>query len=212
MRHQSVLGGHRGLFRAVGHVRHRGVVGDVPQELDRHGGGDDVFQLRRHSVPDGGRLRQLQSGLATGRAADHKVVTVTAVRVRPTGVRHICSVVRRDVPQVDPALMPVVRTLLKTFSVLSYGDFDDFHDLRNVTELSKLKHLNLTELLVKVTDRSKSFFYPFRIVTTDQRRRYRVECPTGGARKTKVARVGAQRFFNPDFSGFFFSKKLKLNF
>lgn len=157
-------------------------------------------------------MRQLQSGLATGRAADHKVVTVTAVRVRPTGVRHICSVVRRDVPQVDPALMPVVRTLLKTFSVLSYGDFDDFHDLRNVTELSKLKHLNLTELLVKVTDRSKSFF-----ILSESSRPTNADDTVSNARlgvraKPKWHGLGRNGFSTRISPVFFFSKKLKLNF
>lgn len=56
----------------------------------------------------------------------------------------------RDLPGIDPNLLPVVRKLLKTFSVLSYGDFDDFDELSNVTELSKINHLNLTELLLKV--------------------------------------------------------------
>lgn len=56
----------------------------------------------------------------------------------------------RDLPGTDPNLLPAVRALLKTFSVISYGDFDEFEELRNVTGLSKLNHLNITELLLKV--------------------------------------------------------------
>lgn len=56
----------------------------------------------------------------------------------------------RDVPDIDPNLLPVVRKVLKTFSVMSYGDFDEFDELKNLTELPKLNHLNLTELLLKV--------------------------------------------------------------
>lgn len=65
----------------------------------------------------------------------------------------------RDLPGIDSNLLPVVRKVLKTFSVLSYGDFDDFEELYNVTELSKINHLNLTELLLKVVN--KMLFYVF---------------------------------------------------
>lgn len=58
----------------------------------------------------------------------------------------------RDVPGTDPDLLPAVRKVLKTFSVISYGDFDDFDELWNVTELPKLNHLNLTQLLLKVNN------------------------------------------------------------
>ncbi|VVC27973.1 Epithelial sodium channel [Cinara cedri] len=56
----------------------------------------------------------------------------------------------RDIPGIDPDLLPIVKKLLKTFSILSYGDFDEFDELRNISELAKLKTLNITELLVKV--------------------------------------------------------------
>ncbi|XP_050430726.1 pickpocket protein 19-like [Adelges cooleyi] len=55
-----------------------------------------------------------------------------------------------DIPGFDPKLLPTVRKVLKTFSLLSYGDFDQFDELVNVTELSQLKTLNLTEMLFKV--------------------------------------------------------------
>lgn len=57
----------------------------------------------------------------------------------------------RDVPGIDPSLLPVVRKVLETFSVLSYGDFDEFDVLRNITELPRLRSLNLTEMLLKVS-------------------------------------------------------------
>jgi len=56
----------------------------------------------------------------------------------------------RDVPGVDASLLPVVKKVLKTFSVLSYGDFDEFDVLRNITELPRLRNLNITEMLLKV--------------------------------------------------------------
>lgn len=62
-------------------------------------------------------------------------------------------------PDIDPGLLPTVRKLLKTFSVLSYGEFDEFDELKNVTDLSKLVQLNLTELLVKVRFFSGSMLY-----------------------------------------------------
>lgn len=57
----------------------------------------------------------------------------------------------RDIPGFDPKLLPTVRKVLKTFSLLSYGDFDQFDELVNVTELSQLKTLNLTEMLFKAS-------------------------------------------------------------
>lgn len=65
----------------------------------------------------------------------------------------------RDLPGIDPNLLPIVKKVLKTFSVLSYGDFDEFEELSNVTELSKINRLNLTELLLKVIN--KTLFYVF---------------------------------------------------
>lgn len=58
----------------------------------------------------------------------------------------------RDIPTIDPNLLPIVKKVLKTFSVLSYGDFDEFDELKEMKELSRLKTLNLTELLAKVFD------------------------------------------------------------
>ncbi|XP_022173790.1 pickpocket protein 19-like [Myzus persicae] len=64
--------------------------------------------------------------------------------------QRVMGLTARDLPDIDPGLLPTVRKLLKTFSVLSYGEFDKLDELKNLTELSKLTHLNITELLVKV--------------------------------------------------------------
>lgn len=56
-----------------------------------------------------------------------------------------------DLPAgIDRDLLPAVRKVLAMFSVLSYGDFDDFDELKNMTELSRLRSLNITEMLAKV--------------------------------------------------------------
>jgi len=44
------------MRRAVCHLRDRRIVEVVQQEHDRHGGRDDFFKLRRHSVSDGGGM------------------------------------------------------------------------------------------------------------------------------------------------------------
>ncbi|XP_050053642.1 pickpocket protein 19-like [Aphis gossypii] len=74
--------------------------------------------------------------------------------------KRVTQLTERDLPGIDSNLLPVVRKVLKTFSVLSYGDFDDFEELYNVTELSKINHLNLTELLLKVMRPCDDVFLP----------------------------------------------------
>lgn len=63
----------RGLRSSISRPRDYGIVEVVQREYDRHGGRDDFLQLRGHSVPDGGGMRQFQSGLATGDATNRQV-------------------------------------------------------------------------------------------------------------------------------------------
>lgn len=83
------------------------------------------------------------------------IVEFTPVVIYRTIILYICRLFNilntRDIPEIDSNLLPVVKKVLKTFSILSYGNFDEFNELRNLTtELSELKTLNLTELLFKV--------------------------------------------------------------
>lgn len=62
------------MRRSVRHLRDRGIVEDLQQEYHRHGDRDDFLEQRRHSISDGGYMRQFQGGLATRCAVDRTVI------------------------------------------------------------------------------------------------------------------------------------------
>ena len=53
---QSGVDDYRHVFRPLRYLRNPGLVEDVQQEFDRHGGRNDFFKLRQYSVSDGGDM------------------------------------------------------------------------------------------------------------------------------------------------------------